>query len=235
MRMLNKNGYIPLYEQLRRILQKQIIDQEYKDGDKLPSENHLMKEYGITRTPIRKAIDALCQEGLVQQVHGKGTFVKMREIKKTIWNFQGFSDLVRNRNEEPVTKVIEHHVEKGEKEHYLKLVRLRGINKDGTITWMTLDHSELPLNMFPALDKYNFENQSLYKILEKDFQCHPHHVNFEITPIVSDQRLCTLFEIEDTLPLLKINGKVFNKNGEEIERIEVVYSPRFKFKMSQVI
>lgn len=233
--MLKKNSYIPLYEQLRKLIQKQIINGYYKDGDKLPSENILMKKYDITRTTIRKAIDTLSQEGLVQQVHGKGTFVRIIEVKKTMWNFEGFSSLVRKRNEAPISKVIEHTVKKGKERLYLKLIRLRGINKDEVTNWMTLDHSELPLDVFPGLEKYNFENQSLYEILEKDFQCHPHHVDLEITPIISDRRLSTFFEIKENLPLLKTNGMVFNKEGEEIEQIEVFYAPNFTFKMSQII
>lgn len=233
--MLKKNDYIPLYEQLRKILREQIINGTYKDGDMLPSETYLMKEYNITRTTIRKAIDALNQEGLVQQSHGKGTFVKLKEIKKTIWNFQGFSNLIRNRNEEPISKVIEQTVKKGNEGPYLKLVRLRGINKDGATTWMTLDHSKLPLDIFPGLDNYKFENQSLYKILDEDFYCQPHHVNFEISPIISDQRLCTLFEFQGNPPLLKVNGTVYSETEKKIEQIEVIYTPHFTFKMSQMI
>lgn len=233
--MLNKNDYVPLYEQMRRLLRTQIVNGYYTDGDKLPSENHLMRTYGITRTTIRRAISALVQEGLVKQIHGKGTFVSLKKISKSIWNFQGFSTLARERNEEPVSRVIENTVNQKEDGLYLRLVRLRGIHKDGVTTWMTLDHSDLPLKVFPGLDKFDFEKQSLYDVLKKDYQCPPHHVNLEIKPILCDQRMSVLFELEGRPPLLQASGVVYNEEGKEIEKIEVVYAPHFTFKFAQNI
>jgi GntR family transcriptional regulator len=35
-----------------------------------------MQEHGLARGTVRKAIDALVQEGLVNRVQGRGTFVR---------------------------------------------------------------------------------------------------------------------------------------------------------------
>jgi GntR family transcriptional regulator len=105
--MLNKNDSIPLYIQLKQLLRKKILDNELKEMDFLPSESQLMEKFQITRTTIRKAISELKQEGLVQQVQGKGVYVKTRELKETVWNFQSFSDLVMRYSKEPVTRLLE--------------------------------------------------------------------------------------------------------------------------------
>jgi DNA-binding FadR family transcriptional regulator len=46
-----------------------------KPGDKLPSENSLVKEYGVSRTVVREALSRLQASGYVETHHGKGTFV----------------------------------------------------------------------------------------------------------------------------------------------------------------
>jgi GntR family transcriptional regulator len=42
----------------------------------MPSETTLMQEHDLTRGTVRKAVDALVHEGLVNRVQGRGTFVR---------------------------------------------------------------------------------------------------------------------------------------------------------------
>ena len=47
-------------------------------GDKLPSENTIVQEHGVSRTVVREAISKLQASGLVETRHGIGTFVLER-------------------------------------------------------------------------------------------------------------------------------------------------------------
>lgn len=90
--MLNKNDIIPLYMQLQRILKEDILKGKYLQDELIPSETQLSKKYDITRTTVRKAIANLVDEGLLRREHGKGTFVSLRQVNYSIWNFGGFTD-----------------------------------------------------------------------------------------------------------------------------------------------
>ena len=46
--MLKNNNAVPLYHQLADIIREQIFMQEYKQGDRLPSERQFAKEYNIS-------------------------------------------------------------------------------------------------------------------------------------------------------------------------------------------
>ena len=46
-----------------------------RPGTRLPSETDLGYQYGVSRVTIRHAIKALSDEGLVEAVHGRGTFI----------------------------------------------------------------------------------------------------------------------------------------------------------------
>ena len=45
-------------------------------GDKIPTEQELMKIFKVSRTSVREALSVLRQEGVVEIVQGKGTFLK---------------------------------------------------------------------------------------------------------------------------------------------------------------
>ena len=58
-----------------RALQKQIDRGVYEPGDKLPNENELSEQLGISRTTLREAIRILVADGRLDVRRGSGTFV----------------------------------------------------------------------------------------------------------------------------------------------------------------
>lgn len=68
-------GAIPLYFQIAQILGSQIHAREYKPGDRLPTEDELMRELEVSRTTVRQALQQLIHEALIYRRAGKGTFV----------------------------------------------------------------------------------------------------------------------------------------------------------------
>jgi GntR family transcriptional regulator len=65
----------PLYRQIARDLRRKITSGELKQGSQLPTEDALMKQYRASRNTIRGALRELSSWGLVDTLHGKGTFV----------------------------------------------------------------------------------------------------------------------------------------------------------------
>src|SRR3954447_6357502 len=51
------------------------IAAEYRPGDRLPPAPALAAAYGVSRATLREALQTLATTGLVQRVHGVGTFV----------------------------------------------------------------------------------------------------------------------------------------------------------------
>lgn len=80
--MINKKSPIPLYVQLADHLREQIQTGEIKEGDKLPSETEMIKQYKMGRLTIRDALGILVNEGLLEKKQGKGTFCKTNYIHK---------------------------------------------------------------------------------------------------------------------------------------------------------
>jgi DNA-binding GntR family transcriptional regulator len=64
----------PLWQQVADDLRNDIQAGHPPPGSRLPSETELAFQYGVSRVTIRHAISSLSDEGLVEAVHGRGTF-----------------------------------------------------------------------------------------------------------------------------------------------------------------
>src|SRR5215470_8126982 len=65
----------PLYHQTAEVLRSRIVQSVWKQGDRLPSENQLCEEFGVSSITMRRAVATLVAEGLLVRLQGKGTFV----------------------------------------------------------------------------------------------------------------------------------------------------------------
>jgi len=65
----------PVYIQVANELRQQIRSGQLPPGRRVPSESDLEQIYGVARSTARKAIALLRDEGLVETVRGKGSFV----------------------------------------------------------------------------------------------------------------------------------------------------------------
>ena len=64
-----------LSAQLAKKLMSKIVAQEYRPGDRIPTEAELCAEYGVSRTVVREAIASIRAEGLLISKQGVGVFV----------------------------------------------------------------------------------------------------------------------------------------------------------------
>ncbi|MEA1978275.1 MAG: extracellular solute-binding protein [Chloroflexota bacterium] len=75
---------IPLYYQLKILIKEQIESGKLRPGDKIPTETELCERYKLSRTPVRQALIALVNEGLLIRKAGRGTFVSPIRVEKVI-------------------------------------------------------------------------------------------------------------------------------------------------------
>ncbi|MCH3922333.1 GntR family transcriptional regulator [Limosilactobacillus sp.] len=63
------------YENVRKSMIESITSGQYKSGDKLPTESVLMKQYGVSRYTIRRAMGELENEHYIYKIQGGGMYV----------------------------------------------------------------------------------------------------------------------------------------------------------------
>jgi DNA-binding GntR family transcriptional regulator len=70
---------VPKYYQVEQTLRRRLAGLAV--GSALSAEPQLSKEFGVSRTTLRMALDALVSEGLLSRVQGRGTFVRAKSIE----------------------------------------------------------------------------------------------------------------------------------------------------------
>lgn len=65
-----------LYRQVAADIRDAIASGDYPPGTLLPSETQLIERYRVSRPTVRNAVAALRAEGLIEVIHGKGSFVR---------------------------------------------------------------------------------------------------------------------------------------------------------------
>jgi GntR family transcriptional regulator len=66
---------IPAYARVYDTLRRRILEGDYAIGELLPPEPELERQFLVSRTTVRRAVEMLSREGLVEAMQGRGTEV----------------------------------------------------------------------------------------------------------------------------------------------------------------
>jgi GntR family transcriptional regulator len=90
-------GPTALWFQIAERLRASMESGEFAVGDKLPSEADLNREFGVSRTTARAALDQLEHEGLIVRRSGKGSIVVPKRVDQPLKTLAGFGEDMRAR------------------------------------------------------------------------------------------------------------------------------------------
>lgn len=64
------------YDLVVNFIKNQIQTGQFEYGDRIPSENELVRRFSLSRCTVRRAIELLTNQGWLEKRHGSGTFVR---------------------------------------------------------------------------------------------------------------------------------------------------------------
>jgi hypothetical protein len=74
---IDRQSFIPVYQQIKNWLVHKIRLGELSDGDAIPSEAQLSEALQVSRAPVRQALYELRVAGYIVREKGRGSFVEM--------------------------------------------------------------------------------------------------------------------------------------------------------------
>ncbi|MDP3446944.1 MAG: GntR family transcriptional regulator [Eubacteriales bacterium] len=169
-----KSNEQPIFRQIIERINAGIDSGEFARGDAIPSEPELCRQFSTTRMTVRRAIDALVNEGKLFRVQGKGTFVSHFELDKTYQKL-GFTSNMLSLGVHPSSMVILagpceageevlSSLEMAEDEPVFCLQRIRMADESP----IAIERVWISLKRFPRLPEFDFSQRSLYEVLHQE-------------------------------------------------------------------
>ncbi|BAH18643.1 trehalose operon repressor [Macrococcoides caseolyticum] len=190
---MNNNKYRKIYQDLSG----KIINGEYKEGVQLPSENLLVKSYGVSRETVRKALSLLQTNGYIQKLKGKGSIVIYNQAMNfPVSQLISFEEIKHSLNMDYNTvvesfetvraadhKSVQEALNLGDDTELYRVVRSRREKDRVNI----IDTDYFIKSMMPGLDE-EIARQSIYDYIEKRLGLRISYSNKAITfePMTED-------------------------------------------------
>lgn len=101
----------PLYRQVVNVIRHRITGGEWAPGQRVPSERRLGELLGVSRITVRHAVRLACNEGLLEQRTGVGTFVAdgstpSGQLNQDLSEMRSFSSTLAARGHMASTEIL---------------------------------------------------------------------------------------------------------------------------------
>jgi GntR family transcriptional regulator len=218
--MMLDHGPMPLYFQLKNILEAKILSQEFKENERLPSEAELCQQFDVSRVTVQRAVADLLKAGLIYRDRGKGTFVtegarlKSPALKGSIQDLiiaaKGSRLKVLSYTEIPVPQSLSTTFRRGGSEKVFQLECVRLI-PEGPQAY-SLIYFPPDLGRMISPDELT-ETTEIISFVEEKLRHKAHRAHQTIDVEVADRLLAKHLSITPKTPLLVIQRDYYTRKG----------------------
>lgn len=215
------------YEEIADVLRNRIKQEVYPPDSLLPNQVDLVKEFGVSRMTIKKAITILTMEGLIYSQRGLGTRVLnhpfIQKDTSVFTEYTGLSAEMKKNGREVISKIIEFKVEFPNEEVQEKMmlndeqpvyniVRLRVLDGQPYV----LEHTFMPVHLVPELTRSIIEH-SIYDYIKNQLGISFAGAYRTISADKSSDYDQKYLECAPTDPVLEVMQIVYQRDGRPIE------------------
>lgn len=223
MTALSKTDGIALYVQVRESIRNQIKSGILEPGQKLPAEDELAVEFGVSRMTVRQGISDLTEEGMLYRRRGIGTFVAQFHLERDHDRLTDFLEsasaegldakiLRLSREVVPARLMVAKELALLENEPVVRIQSLRLTND----VPVTLYDEFVPYKLRPELLIEDLKSHAAWQILERSGLVIKRAVQV-IEARGADERIAQLLDIEEESPILFKNRVIYAEDGTPVE------------------
>ena len=96
----------PLYVRVKNRISAAIASGEWPPGHRVPSESELVRETGVSRMTVNRALRELTADGLLVRVQGVGTFVAEQKPHAALFDTSSIADDIAARGHRHSARVV---------------------------------------------------------------------------------------------------------------------------------
>lgn len=167
------DSVLPLHHQLYLSLRQQLLDKAFPLDQPLPGELRLAEDFGVSRVTLRRTLDRLQKEGLIDRRHGIGTFPVHRPATNMKGSGRSYGEHVYSKSRQFHHELVEfeyiptpHHLDAADDKFgpvVLKTVRVSYIRKQPA----HLIIGFTPGRLGHLIDRKTLSNRPLMDILQR--------------------------------------------------------------------
>ena len=241
---LDPESPVSLHRQLRDAIGQSLVERAVLPGTMLPGEHALCRDFGVSRTVVRRSLAQLEADGIIERVKGKGTFVARRRTPERLAHTliglyeeaAARGSMVRSQVRrlewvEPPPGVAE-ELGIDPCENVLVLERLRFVD---TEPW-SLSTTWLPARLGTVVAGADMTSQSLYELL-RDSGTWAASGTRSVDAAVATPAQAELLNLRAGGPLLVLHSLSLDQNGLPMEVFTAFHRgdrSRFEFHLRSV-
>lgn len=100
----------PVWSQITRSIEEQIVAGNLPSGTRLPTETQLAASFEVNRHTLRRSLRELVRKGLITATPRRGTIVSRRRIPYPISSKISFEDIIESTGREPGDRLLTHSI-----------------------------------------------------------------------------------------------------------------------------
>lgn len=225
-----KKQSIPKYYRISQDIMSRIQEGSLTTGDKIPSENEIIKAYKVSNTTARKVLKNIEDVGLVRRIKGKGTYVCNNCVDRSISRILSFTKNMLEQGRVPTTKVLSikmrrssHSVVMGGRKYtlespYCEIQRLRFADS----LPMMKETCYISTIFCPGIEKLDLEG-SLYEIYRQVYGLNLERITQTLSSrMIADDDL-EIFGLDYPIPAFFVESIAFCGKELIIEMEESLY------------
>jgi GntR family transcriptional regulator len=217
------------YGWLAARLRASITSGEWLPGSAIPAETQLAKSYTVALGTMRQAIAVLVTEGLLERVHGRGTFVSSGIGGASLLRFFRFrtsAETSSSETEVPASRIVEKRVVKASaevagalntatREPVLALTRVRSLSGMPCL----FERIWLPLPLFSALATLNKSqwDDLLYPMFQRVCGVTIYKADDSVTFCLGDDEVVQALRLRANAPCARVERHAFDMSGRCVE------------------
>jgi GntR family transcriptional regulator len=201
----------PMHEQISDWLREGIEGGDYAVHDQLPSESQIGERFNVSRITVRRALQTLEGEGLIYRRQGLGSFVADNRLHQGLVRLTDFVEDMEQAGLEPSSQIVHFGTEEagpdvadalglGEQKTVCRLERLRFGNGDP----IAFDRTWLPLFYGQLLAEHSLEDDTIYRILEQEYEIPILRGRYRLDAANADDTLAEYLQVPPGRALLLI-------------------------------
>ncbi|MGL4230600.1 MAG: GntR family transcriptional regulator [Casimicrobium sp.] len=225
----------------RATLKKELIAliRRNVDGGRLPAERQLAERFGVARETLRKALQELADEGALSRKQGSGTYVADAPWVKPL-QLHSFSEDMRSRGLKPSSTLLSATKVRASAKVAQKLKIIPGADVYEVRRLRLADDEPMALEVvylscdhFPKFDVKRLARESLYDVLEREYDSVPRAAVQQIQATVVTEDEAAQLNVAPFSPALLVERQVQTASGETIEYGKSLYrADRYNFEMN---